>query len=324
MIRKMMIAGVGAMCAGLALAGPPDPEHIPADSTWVLHVDLEAARHSTLAPLLDLEGDVGLGDWEIPSDEIEQAAEEVRQAQADHGITLGEDVRAVTLFGEGGDPEQDGVLIIEMGAVADEIVREMRREAGEDIEVVHADGYELLKVDEGGGPAYGRLHPGSKPDQRFVVLGSSAENVTRALRAMDGRIESVADDPAALFGVGPRDGSILFLSAADLSSFPDFEATSEVARLANTLTIDIGESGDAVYANAVIATGSAEDAGMVRDVLQGLIALGRLIASEDPELQELDDMSQGLSVRTDGSSIVLDLSVPSQMIEELLGGLDPP
>ena len=76
-----------------------------------------------------------------------------------------------------------------------------------------------------------------------------------------------------------------------------------------------------------IDAGSEELATNIGDVLTGVIAMGRMLASDQPEMEFVSDRSRGLSVKAKGSKIAAILECDIEMIEliasEAMGSSKP-
>jgi hypothetical protein len=71
---------------------------------------------------------------------------------------------------------------------------------------------------------------------------------------------------------------------------------SKIARCSDHIALDVAERDENVELRLSISAKSEDDARNISQVVQGLIALGRLMADEKPELRPLMEMTRGLAI----------------------------
>jgi hypothetical protein len=255
-------AAIAALAATPALAGPIKKKLVGAEARWVFHLDVEAAAASTIGQLALKEHD---------------AAEGLAELKTEFGVDLLQDVMGVTAWGSGGDGE-DAVVIIHASNVVDQLLEDHAEEAH--LEHVEADGYELLRWTDNGQSHYGHVRKTRRGDDRLVFIGKQRDSLLGALRVADGEAEPTDDD--GLIGKAPGEGSFLFFAAPDLAGFLNEHAPmGDVPHLDKVrgVRLEAGEAVGDVFAHLDVLTPTGDDARNVTQAAQGLLALGRLVAS---------------------------------------------
>jgi len=271
-----------------AVAGPLRPERVGADAEWVVHVDVEALTRSAIGRfVLEHAGDLG-----IDMSEIEKVRGEL-------GIDPRTDVFSVTAYGPTAAGEDDGVIVAVTNGNADEAMARVMAMPEIRAELLDVDGYPVHALTDEDETMYVHLRPDG--DRRILVAGDDRESLLRALRVLDGRAGDAKK--AAVITRPPGSGSIVFAAVRDADLLEEFEPASDIARLSEMVTIDVGESDGALFALAAITAGNEQDSRDVAQVVQGLIALGRLVAGQEPDLEPLRELASALQVTAEGSQI---------------------
>jgi hypothetical protein len=103
----------------------------------------------------------------------------------------------------------------------------------------------------------------------------------------------------------PQKGSLIFAAIGDIDAFGDDDPASEILRMSDGLTADIGETDGTITGIATVSAASPQVAENISQVLTGLIALGRLMAAQQEELGPLRELADSVKVRTSDSRITL-------------------
>jgi|GEM_PF-3633129 len=238
---SLVIAGAVSLLslAHVANAAPFDPRVVSADATWVVHVDLEEAVHSTLGQFV-LQN----------ADELGIDLSKLDEAKAQLGIDPLEAIFGMTVYGVGEVGDNPVVVITgaeALSAVLDNMAKSEDAPI-EPIEIGRATGYQIggdWVVAVGDGPGVGNSR---------IVAAEGVEALQDALRVLVGgaRSKKGAD------GARPQDGSWLFINAAtDLPNGVNMDDNPVVARIAGSVShvvVDLGEQADDVYISVQAAT----------------------------------------------------------------------
>ncbi len=308
----MKIATAAVLAAGVAAsgawAGRLDRSLVPADAAWLVHVDVQALLDSTVGKsLLDEAGNLPDG-----ADAIEEFNREL-------GIDLRTDLKSLTLFGTGGDPEEDAVSVALTNAQADATVARLKEK--DSIETMELDGETVLVIPDGGGGIYVQVRPGKRDDRRLVLCSRSADSLRRAFAVLAGEAPSLSRGTGGILGTRPRAGSILFAAAGPLEDLQAIRPASELFRLARGFRIDVGEMEEELRGEATLFAADAESAADMADVVQGMVALSHLLADEDPEVARWGGMLGDVAVTSRDDTITIRFSCDAKA---LLGGESDP
>jgi hypothetical protein len=100
------------------------------------------------------------------------------------------------------------------------------------------------------------------------------------------------------------------------------EPASEILRLSDGVTVDLGEAGDQAYGEAMVSAASPESAANIADVMEGMLALGRLIATEEPEARPLADLADAVNISFHDRKITVRVTFDTEHLLWILGALD--
>lgn len=283
---------------GVVEAAPLDLEWLPPETSWVVHVDVEAVFDSFIGELV-LDGHI---------DDISDTLEEVEN---ELGVNPTRDVLSVTVYGSDTLGE-DGVVIIRATNVVDDLIDRFEDEADEhdvDFRELEVDGEDLYSWSyDGEGKMYSYVGEVGR-DDRVIVVAESKSEVSQAVKVLKGRVSNYTDRDDTKVDIKPRSGSLVYVNLSSLDDLPNFGEHSEIARQAEGLSLDVGELDDEIRIELKLTTGSEELANEISDVLTGMMALGRILKTEDPEIEAIMELTRGISVRTRGGDLQLRLEV---------------
>jgi hypothetical protein len=286
----------------------PHPLHsgwVSADALWLIHVDVGGFKGSTIGRyVLDHPCEFDLSG-------LDEFEEEV-------GLSLLDDVMSVTLYGFSDEPDTDGVIIAVTTGRADEALARLQENPEVRMREIERDGSLLYAIDADGEQFYLNVRRADRRDRRLVVLAHSEAALLDALRVIDGRAPGLVAGRSAVLNGGPGPGSIVFVGASG-GELLGHQPGSEILRLSDGVTIDVGERDGMAYAEGRIFADSPEKAADIADVLHGILAMGRLLAAEEPEAQPLAGLADAVDVTIRDRKINVRISYDA---ERLLGILD--
>ncbi|MBL8746066.1 MAG: hypothetical protein JNK58_06890 [Phycisphaerae bacterium] len=305
MRRTMTTLAFMVACSGSALAGPLLPERVLPDATWVLHVDIESMVNSTFGRAV-LDGSMGA---EIRAEITEEAMQEM-------GIDPLRDLRGLTIFGHT-EEETEAVILISATNAIDAPLAKLPdivpnySAIREGDRVVHS----WRDDDE---TVYAYAAPGRDAGERLVLFSGNVDELRRGILRLE---MGGADLAPALKGRAPTPGSFVFFSADQIPGLADGNDMSALLRFARGIVFDAGEQGNELHADARVTTSGQEDANTMLQVVQGMMALGRIAASSEPDIQPLLKIADGCRASTDGADLLvtlrLDLATITQAIREM-------
>ncbi|MHC4100545.1 MAG: hypothetical protein ACYSW1_06640, partial [Planctomycetota bacterium] len=281
---------------------------IAADALWLFHLDVGAFKNSTLGRYVLEHPD------QFELDDLDEFEQEI-------GLHLLTDFMSFTLYGFSDDPEADGVIVAVTSARADEALANLKAHEEIDSLEVERDGYAVQVLSDGDERHYLHVRPADRRDQRIVVLAGTEDALVSAVKVIDGRAAGLIPGKSAVLGSGPRDGSIVFVACGG-GDLLGIEPASEILRLSDGVTVDVGEVQDQMFGEATVSANSRENAANITDVVEGMLALSRLIAAEEPEARPLADLAGAVKVTSRDRKITIRISFDSEQLVWLLGALD--
>jgi hypothetical protein len=294
--RFMVTLGTATLALG-AIAGPLQRGDLPADPAWVLHVDCDALRPTSIGQFL-------LAEMAKPEAESKFAAFQLMFSfdprTALHGITL---------YSTGAAPE-DGILIVyadfDPGRLTT-LAKAARdyQTTSHRIHTIHnwIDDKKMKK--DGGAPrTYAAVH-GNR-----VVFGQKQERVAQTLDAMD-RISPNLAGTTAFADLGSAGGTFLQAAARKLE-LPASDPNAAVFRLSKQLGLVVSESQKTVSATLTMEASDEEVASHINSIAAGLISLMKL-QKEKPEAVKF---AEALALRQAGAKVVVSAALPASDIIE--------
>lgn len=287
---------------------PLQPGWVSGDALWLLHLDVAGLKGSTI------------GQYVLAHPE-EFDLSDLDEFEAEVGLSLVEDFMSITLYGFSDDPDTDGVIIAVTTDRADEALAGLRSNREVRITDLDRDGYTVHRLNADDEQFFLHLQPADRRDRRIVVMAHSEAALLDAVRVIDGRAPGLTVGRSAILNGGPGPGSIVFVgcSGGDLLGH---EPGSEILRLSDGITIDVGETDGVSYAEGRIFASSPENAADIADVLHGILAMGRLIAAQEPEAAPLADLAKAVKINIRERKINVRISYDTEQLLWILGQLD--
>jgi hypothetical protein len=143
-------------------------------------------------------------------------------------------------------------------------------------------------------------------DERVVFIARDLNRLVTGMNVADGKSPSLASAPKSeAASAAPGSGSVFFAAIDNMSWIHAGKNDPAATMLRNSqgFTIDLGEADGEDYADLSLLVGSADDATNVVDMLKGFMAMGRIFASQEPELAELGRMINSVSVDAKGNRV---------------------
>ena len=293
------ILGAGGLIAGLtANAGPLQRADVPATPAWVLHVDLDGLRGSTV-------GQYVLAQTDKP--EI-QAKLAVFQNMA--GLDLRKQLHGLTLYGKSGSPE-DGVLMVYGDLDADKLTTLAR--AADDSQST-TNGSRVIYNWSTGGKRHSdgqqRVYAAIQ-GTRMVIFGQRESRVSAALDVLDGTTPNLSGSKSFPQLGAAGDASFIQAAASKLD-LPDADPNAAMFKMSKQVSLQVGEVQKQVTAMLTLQADDEEVAQHISAIGQGILALMKL-NKEKPEAVKI---AEALSLKQDGASVIGTLNVSA---DDLVG-----
>jgi hypothetical protein len=294
-----------------AAARPLEPGWVSADARWLVHVDVDAFKSSSFGQFVLEHGE----EFDIDLSDLDDFEQEI-------GLDPRTDLAGVTLYGLGDDPEEDAVIIAVTNERADEALAKLK--GSEEIESleIEMDGYTVHVFRDEHEQHYVHVRGADRVDRRIVLLSADEIVMLDAIKVIDGRAPGLSVGKSDILDGGAKKGSIVFVACRGIDGFQDIAPASEILRLSDGFTADIGEIDGVAYGEATVSASSLENASNITDVIKGIIALGRLVAAEEPEARPLADLVDAVDVTSRDRKITVRVSFDAKQLLWALGAVD--
>jgi len=306
---KAMNAGilVVGVCVGLGWAGvttlegaPLQPANVMNDPAWVVHLDCDALRQTSIGKQL-------LAELDKP-----EVQKKLEAFQAVFNIDPRKDLHGVTLY-SATKSEPDGVALAYADFDAERLLTLVQ--ANKDYEVsphgtnkIHSWIDEKKKSKDGNQRMFGALHKG-----KVLVLGQKQNRIAEALDVLDGSQPNLAGSKTfAQLGAGVA--GVFLVGGARALDLPGNDPGAAVLKQAKSIWLNAQEAQGKTELKLTLETASAESAKQVGDVCRGLVAVLAL-QTDKPEAVKL---SQAIGVEQMSASVVAKLSMPSSDVVQMI------
>lgn len=265
--------------AAVADAAPLDLSRVPAGGQWVMHLDMDAARESTV---------MGRA-WDRAVKLHPHAEQMMRMWTGLMGMDPRTDLHDATAYGL--DTDKHNAVLVVRAKANRAMLEKMVAKAPDHQTMTHGSHTLHAWTHKGWKGRMGHPVAGAFHRDDVLVFARSPDRVKAALDVLDGERPAVAGDGP--LGGRVRPGSILVARAAAV----DADTTCPVLRQARGFRVALGEHDGTSFYRARLDMKSDEDADRAEDVVEGLEALARLRWADNPNVMRLVD---GLEARSEG------------------------
>jgi hypothetical protein len=307
--RLLCTAALLACVAGprITQADPFDPRLVPAESKWLVHADVDAARDSKSFEAV----------WDrILSDGAAQA--KFDQIQQFTGMNIPNDVHDVTLFGkEAGD--EAGVILIH-GKIDQNKTLQTLQFAKEFSSTAYGNYQVLGWLDtDKNVKMYAAFH-----DADHLIIGRVEKNIELELDTIDGKSGSIKADSVLVSGVKPQ--LLVYVAAKDVPQLQGKGPKSNpVFSTVDSAWISLSEKDDMVTLRAELTSGSADNAGDIKDLLDGFRGMMR-VASRDqdnpnPVAKALVAAAKSFVASQKDSKVTIEWPIPVEQVQGIINAI---
>jgi hypothetical protein len=296
MIKKATLLFAALLAVALFLVLPAWPGTVPVSivpegTRWIAHLDMEKFVAGKLFQYLEKDGR-----FDIKSRDIERWFK----------IDVPKDVAGVTIFGLGPGEEQAVVAVSGKFDKAN-LLAWLARD--EDHKKIPYGAFTVYSMD---GEGYGAF-----VNDGLIVLSENRAAIEKVLDTAGGKAKSFASSElsAAFKSLAP--GAFLSGVVRDLAGLGKELNQSKLVGKAGGLSFTAQEKQDVLQVRLQVTADSPESAKNMADIVQGLIALGRLGEGQG-HIAGVASLIDGLQVKLDGATLRLEFDRPSQEIAELI------
>jgi len=298
----MVIAGA-LLAVAPALGGPLMKSQVAAGANWVVHSDYEQFNRSAVGQLFRAEL-VAIG--------VEEKLINFETVFSFHPL---DDVRDVTIYGQGQDQKKAVVLID--GIFDTEKLLALVKMNPEYEEIEHG-GITVHKWRQegkpGSGPDESPLMYGCLYTDQLVVISAGLDTVKQAVDILQGRAMN-ATDVVFSHAIPDAEGVFCQVMAYNVSATAGREPKAAVLRQTDELGLAVGENQGKVFVDLGLTAESEQTAQAIKKVLDGIVAFVALTGDEQPRLAAL---AQNVQTSCTQSTVRAHLESDPESIIQLL------
>ncbi len=297
---KFTFAACAGLCSLPLAAAPLQRADVAATSAWLLHLDVDALRPTTIGKHILSEADKP------------EAKAKLAVFQTFFNFDLRTQLHGVTLYGRSPAPE-DGVLMLYADFDPARLVT--LAQAAKDYQssphgqnVIHNWIDDKKKPKDGVPPRVYAAIQGNR-----VIFGQREEAVARALEVVEGSLPNLAG--GTNFSELGAAGNGHFIEAGALKmKLPDGDPNAAILKMSKSVQLVLGESAQQFKGRLTLVADSEEVAGNVQSIVQGLLSLARL-QTDKPESVRI---ANAITLAQDGSRVEGNLVLPADEVVEMM------
>ena len=291
-----IISFVAFLPFGLAEAKPLNLDQVADDANWLMHVDFDSARASSIGSFI--------------MDEIEsksEAVERMTEVRASYGVDP-KGFSGLTMFGNG--EHKKGIAIMSGGLDPEKMIAFARK--NETFETIRVGKNEIhsLNQDKRHPMAFATLKNG------VIVGGPDADYVRQGIKLAKGK--GASRGPIALLGelcqIIDNPGFIAYVDVAKASAHHDLDRRGMgMAKKIKSMGMVVGEADGLLKMVAVVVVEDEETAAQMEGMANGMMAMAAL--GKDSK-HRLADLMKSQSVTRTGNTVTLQVGLAIDVIED--------
>lgn len=299
-----------------ASAAPLDPDRVPADAKWVIHVDLEALSGTALAD-------------QVRQKRPQMVALARRWFQNQYGIDPREDFDGLTMFSDTYE-SHTGTAILQSGYDREKVKGELEKKPEVRTETWENHTlYTISKEKEAGPPRErgNRAQNQSKQrqaksvtiillDDKTAIFASSADRAKAAVKLVQGNAPSLEKDSKLL--AEHKEGAMVYGAAIDLNQITQRESIFPVLRQHEKIYCSAGEEDGEFFRRLTLVAQSEEVAEQMKTALEGSVAFSKVWAADSDSLKR---MAEEAEITRDGKTVQFRASNDTETVLNALGDI---
>lgn len=276
MRKLMMVLIVSVLLAAVPVVGGPLlKSRVSGSANWVAHADNELFNLTRLGQLIRKE---------LRNQGVEEDLTNFANIFSFHPL---DDVRNVTIYGQGQNPKK-AVVLIEGTFDKEQLLTVLRfNPSYQEIEygdiVVHSwvDENKQDPNDSNVGRTYGCFY-----NDELAVMGAALEAVKQAINVLNGSEKNASSGVFNQTALNAK-GAFFTAAANNVGEVVGEEPQAAALRQTNELGLAIGETESKFYIDLSLTAKSEEAAQAISKIAEGIIAFVALAGEEQPKLAEL-------------------------------------
>jgi len=298
MKRLAVVAVAAAVLGSAAMAGPLKTSSVAGDAKWLAHVDVEAAIRSDIGQFV-----LGEAKKKPGFDLARLAFKKIA------GFDPLKDIRGITAYGK---ELGSGAVVID-GTADQQDLLDLVKTIKSHKELKYGK-YVLHQWTD---RRRGKTPVGCLYDKDTVVLADRVELLQNAIDVLDGKAYSMAKTGSLKILPAPAHGSLMIAAAAGLALPEKARAHGVLLQKITGAAVQISEAQGRLSLQVSLTTKAAEDAECIRQIVQGFVALGKLMKQHE-RFKALRDLGEKITVSGEGATARLDASMPTASVIKVL------
>lgn len=301
MTTRFLLAAGALALAFSRTAWAAEPRDLPADTKWVLNLDLKAAQ---AAPM------VGYAVGKIAPGKRRDAQAKLAAIKALFGVDLLKDIREVVIAGSG-LAQSGGVAYIYADFDTERLTTILA--GNSTFASAEQSGFKLLSWTDDNDK---KQKFGSFVRPGLTVISDRRECLVEALEVLAGKRGCLPPGSPLKPALAHAPQDILCLMAVDVPSLVGEQPKAQALRQAQSLCLRVhGAQAETLSASLSVTATSAETAVQLRQALLGIQALCLLRAAEAPEQAAVAQLAK---ITGEGATVGVTLDVPKSVVEDAL------
>jgi hypothetical protein len=300
---KLTFAAAFCAISLLANGAPLQRADIAAEPAWLVHIDFDGLRPTTIGQHI-------LSELDKPENKAKLAA-----LESIFSFNPRTQLHAATLYGTSSKP-QDGVLIVYADFDPERL--EILAKAAKDAQSVEHGKHTIRSwVDDNkkkekakqDGPArtYATIQG------KRVIFGQREEAVAAALDVLDGTSPNLATTKE-FADLGAAGDTHIVEGAARKLDMSSSDPNASFLKFSKTAQLALGEIDGQFHGKLTLLADDEKVAGHIFSIAQGLLALMKL----DTSKPETINVANALAVKQDGARVVANLDLPAKEVVEMM------
>lgn len=285
------------------LANDVRTESVSAEAKWLLHLNLDAFRETSIGSYL----------YESV---IKPRADETSMGFRIKTEDIYEGIHAVTAYGNTFqvDTDEIGVLLVRLEqnlkSIFEAALIQQEAAGGEhpDIRMVQTDPYTVYaKGDE----LFAAILP-----RDVVVISKSLDQLVSAVDVVEDRSPGLDESDSDFSGMARADGTYFFLATAEgFNQSGAIPPQARVLRMAEAARLALGEGSDDIFLNLTLMAQNEQVRDQLAKIVQGLLALVSLSQIDNQDLAEL---ALSTEVESQGREVRVAVNYPVEQVLQLV------
>ena len=319
-----------SLLAGLAIAERTSSKgamHVPADSKFVIHIDLNAVKQTQLgAMLFKIAKQKALE--ELGKESGEEAA--MQRIKETLGMDPFEDIQSITLSSSDFEnAEQSMLAMVRLKKTSGNL--EGLALALPEYEATEHVGRQIHSASpQNDKRIYGAIH-GDGDQDRIVVLTPSLTTIKAALDQLDdAKIESPGAEKASAASASAALTTSEPPAGKTLASLQVFEIPTEklgkgpqavIAKIVTSFNVELSSEGDNLTATAIMTTENEKQAEQLQQMASGFVAmieLAQSMDSNDRELKQIRETLKGVETKITDKRVCVRLRLNADQIAKAI------